>query len=461
MNTELTNERDEKKAGPTLGNYLRFIIPSLMGIILFLVPIKAESGGTTILFSVVTDILKGQFSVALPYILVLVTVASAVLSAYFSIKARSGQVFSEKVSLLFVTNWLWIALRTLGAIFTVMVVFGFGPELITAEVTGGTMISFLAPNLLVLFFLASIALPLLTDYGFMEFFGSLVSKAFKALFRLPGRSAIDGLASWLGAAVIGVMLTVQQYEKGVYTKREAASIASTFSIVSLPFCAVIAGVAGLTDIFWSYYGSVMLIGFICALIMPRIPPLSTIPDEYKLGVGKTVNDDALSGEGVFKQGLRMGLARGKDGPGFVEFIFVGLSNLANILLTILPATLAIGMIALMVVEFTPIFQTLSYPIVKVLEYFSVAEASAAGPGFLVGFADMYLPALIAKGIESQETRYLIAILSVSQLIYMSEVGVYLIRAKLGLNIGHLVAIFCIRTLIAAPVAILLARYVIF
>ena len=32
----------------------------------------------------------------------------------------------------------------------------------------------------------------------MEMVGVLLSKAFDKLFRLPGRSAIDALASWMG-----------------------------------------------------------------------------------------------------------------------------------------------------------------------------------------------------------------------------------------------------------------------
>ena len=41
---------------------------------------------------------------------------------------------------------------------------------------------------------------------------------------------------------------------------------------------------------------------------------------------------------------------------------------------------------------------------------------------VVGFADMFLPAVIGSGIESEMTRFVIAGVSVTQLIYMSELG---------------------------------------
>ena len=78
---------------------------------------------------------------------------------------------------------------------------------------------------------------------------------------------------------------------------------------------------------------------------------------------------------------------------------------------------------------------------------------------MAGFLDMFLPALLGAGIESELTRFVIGVISVTQLIYMSEVGAILLRANLGLNIGHLAMIFVIRTIIATPLALILAGLV--
>lgn len=45
----------------------------------------------------------------------------------------------------------------------------------------------------------------------------LISK----LFGLPGRAAIDGMASIAAAAGVGVLITLDQYRKGFYRLREA------------------------------------------------------------------------------------------------------------------------------------------------------------------------------------------------------------------------------------------------
>ena len=103
-----------------------------------------------------------------------------------------------------------------------------------------------------LFFFAGLLLPLLTDFGLMEFFGSMMVKVMRPVFKIPGRSSIDALASWVGDGTIGVLLTAKQYEDKNYTAREATIIATTFSVVSITFCFVVLETIGLSDYFFEF-----------------------------------------------------------------------------------------------------------------------------------------------------------------------------------------------------------------
>jgi nucleoside recognition membrane protein YjiH len=49
----------------------------------------------------------------------------------------------------------------------------------------------LAPSLLVIFSVLAAAVSLLTDFGLMEYVGTLARPLMQPLFKLPGRSAID------------------------------------------------------------------------------------------------------------------------------------------------------------------------------------------------------------------------------------------------------------------------------
>ena len=79
----------------------------------------------------------------------------------------------------------------------------------------------------------------------------MMVKIMRPLFKLPGRSAVDALTSWVGDGTIGVLLTSRQYEEGYYTKKEAAIIGSTFSVVSITFCIVVLDQVGLGNYFHS------------------------------------------------------------------------------------------------------------------------------------------------------------------------------------------------------------------
>jgi nucleoside recognition membrane protein YjiH len=73
---------------------------------------------------------------------------------------------------------------------------------------------------------------------------------------------------------------------------------------------------------------------------------------------------------------------------------------------------------------------------------------------------MFLPAIFASGIESELTRFVIACLSVTQLIYMSEVGGLLLGSKIPVNFKDLVVVFLLRTIITLPI-IVIAAHIIF
>ena len=161
------------------------------------------------------------------------------------------------------------------------------------------------------FIVAAFLLPLLTDYGLMELVGAVLSPLFRACFTLPGRSAVDASASWFSAAAVGILITSQQYVRGYYTAREACVIATNFSVVSLPFCLLIATVLGLEERFFEYYLVVVLAGLITAFILPRIPPLSRIPDTWADGASPRQDAGAAGIRAQCRQALQSGLERAR------------------------------------------------------------------------------------------------------------------------------------------------------
>ena len=436
--------------------WAKFLMGSSIGALCFLFPVK-DGEIVTIPIALASNNLTDYLGDLLPPIVVAICFVSAILSLWFSLRTPERQEAPGRLRQIFVVGWGWLALRLFGCATAFMIFFKIGPEFIWSAATGHIVLYDLAAAIVTIFIFAAAVLPLLTDYGLMELVGTLLSRVFKIAFRLPGRSCIDALASWMAAAPVGVMITSQQFEKGNYSGREAAVIATNFSIVSLPFCVIVAQFVGLSHYFVEYYLTVVFAGLTAALITPRIPPLSRIEDFYS-EAGKQLHEDVSADGGLWKAGLDAALKKAQQAPGFKQWTQSAIHNLFDIWFGLMPPLMAIGTLGLVVAEYTPFFTWLSYPLIPLLEFMELPEASAAAPALLVGFAEMFLPAVLASGIESELTRFVVIVVSISQLIYMSEVGVLIMKTRIPLNFGNLVQIFLIRTAIILPIAIIAGRW---
>ncbi|MFC4736430.1 YjiH family protein [Bacillus daqingensis] len=442
---------------------LKFIVFSLIGVLLFMTPIPTDEG-FTIPIAILSSGLRDLLGNVLPVLIVLVILISFIGSLI--IKTVRPQAMDKHAFLqrLFDVSWFWFTVRFLASVFVVMTYFQIGPEMVWSEFTGGLLFGDLLPTLFTIFLFAGLFLPLLLNFGLLEFFGGLMTKIMRPLFTLPGRSSIDSLTSWLGDGTIGVILTDKQYQEGYYSQREAAVIGTTFSVVSITFALVVIEEVGLQHMFFEFYGTVIAAGLVTALIMPRIPPLSWKSNSY-IDEATEKLDETLPQEyrgqsfGLVRFGFDMASKRAAKNSSPAAFFAQGGRTVLDMWIAVAPIIMAFGTIATILAENTPLFTWLGAPFVPLLQLMQVPEAAEAGATLVVGFADMFLPAIFASGIESDMTRFIIACVSVTQLIFLSEVGGVLLGSKIPVNFRDLVIIFLERTLISLPVVVLIAHLI--
>ena len=238
---------------------LRFLIPSLVGVAMFLIPYPTGAGAN-IGIGILTDWAKAALGPLLPPIVVGAVALSALFSLYAWAARPQWATRQGGLGALFSVGPLMVATRVLGAVLALMVLLQRGPEWVTSADTGGVILNDLMTVIFVLFLFASVLLPFLTDFGLMEFIGTLARPVFRPLFRLPGRAAVDAAASWFGSSVVGIIITLQEFEEGYYTKQEAAIIATAFSVVSVAFTVVVLNFVGLGEYFVPFYGAIVLSG---------------------------------------------------------------------------------------------------------------------------------------------------------------------------------------------------------
>lgn len=435
---------------------LKFILGSAFGVLMFLVPIPYGDSFTTLL-EFCKNFLKGLFGSSLPYVMCALVVIGSAMSVYdYFCKPnwiRNNHYFTKA----FTTTPFYLLSKVLGAVVALMVVFGFGPEFITSIDTGATMVD-LCCTLVCIVLSFSFLLPFLTDCGIMEFLGVLLKPVVRPLFRVPGRASVDLIASWFGASNAAVILTREQYMKGYYTKREAGYIMTNFSLVSIPFCLLIADTIGIAHLFPAFYLCICLVGVVLAVIICRTPPISKIPDTYQEMAGKQLDEEVPSEKGLVAHAVELSCKRA-DTFTVKTVVSGGMEVVMGMLFDLIPIVLSWGTLALIIATYTPVFDIISYPMGMYMSALGVEEAFAVAPATLVGFTDMFIPALLIGGVESVKTKFIIGVLSLVQIIYLTEVGAIIIKSEIPLNLWKLFVLFLERTLIAIPLIVLFANVV--
>ena len=443
---------------------MNFLIPSIIGIIIFMIPVKFD-GEWTIIVKIFADFIAKTIGDYLPALCTIIITISFVMSvlASFNVKfIKENKLLDQTFSV----TPVWLVLRILGFIVVWMVVLkdklNLGPffDMIVADESATFILNDLLTSLVIIFVIASMLLPLLLDFGLLEFIGAIFTKIMRPVFLIPGRAAVDCITSWIGDGTLGVMLTANQYESGYYSAKEAAIISTNFSAVSITFSLIVLSQVDMVDYFGVYYLLVCLVGIVCAIIVPRIPPLSLKKDDYVVESNHSNKDLSENYSSSVQYGLDLAIKRAESHKGIGEFLKNGIENAFGMWFSVMPIVMIIGTASLVLANNTQVFEILGKPFLPLLNFLKVPESLEASKTMIVGFSDMFTPSIIAAStIQSQMTKFIVATISVTQLIYLSEVGGLILASSIPVNLFELFVIFIERTiislLIVAPIAHLL------
>ncbi|MCL2397950.1 MAG: YjiH family protein [Defluviitaleaceae bacterium] len=453
---------------PKSGHKLTFIIMSLIGVFLFMVPLPFINDDGYRAFNIplgfainwlggfINQVPFGDYG--LLFLLAAIAITVSFLGSVLAYTVKPGFIMNnEKLKKLFQCGIVYLVSKAIGFALVWMVFFDIGPAVILDQWDGaGLMMSLIAGStgLMAIFIVLGIAIPILTDFGLMEFLGILIRKAVRFLFTLPGRSSIDLLGSWFSSSAASVIITRNQHEKGYYTGREAAAICVNFTLVSLPFTFVVANFIDVTGSFALFYLTICVVSIILAVIFPRIWPLSRIKDEYLPEVGKQIDEEVPQKTSMFSWAVKLASKRASETTP-VSVIKSGLSNWLSIFMDLIPVILAWGTIALVINNTTPIFEWISWPFGQYMNLLQVPYAMEYAPATVVGFVDMFIPAVMLGTTAPFETRFIIGALSIVQIIYLAETGILILKSRIPLNILHLAILFIMRTIVALPLIVLM------
>ncbi|MDR3254572.1 MAG: YjiH family protein [Synergistaceae bacterium] len=435
-----------KKESYSSAQLTKFILPSLIAAIAFIMPIPQDGTYNTIL-GIVIDFGKTVLKSYLPMAAMIFVVLSALVTV-LAVAARPKFITeSEFLREIFVVTPFWLLSRLLGGALYILIIFHIGPEVIWNMDNGGTPGIVLAPALLIIFLVLAAIVPFLTDYGLMEYVGTFARPLMRPLFKLPGRAAVDCLASWIGSSSVAVVITTKVHDQGYYTDREGAIISTTFSVISIAYIYVMADFVKLPHMYFQILISIYIVTFLLAIIMPRIWPLSSIPDTFSGKAGKQrIGDEIPEGYKLGDWALKLAVDRAAKQTPAATVAGVG-KTLVSLVVGTMPLVISWGTVVLIIANNTPIFNIIATPFTLLLNLMRIPEAGAVGTAFVLSFADQFLAAVVGAGAETDAARFMCAGISATGLVYMTEVGVLILNSSIPLNFIKLTCIYIIRAVL--------------
>lgn len=411
---------------------LRLFAYSSLGLVMFFLPVDI-GGKSTILFDhAATWLATQQRPLAIAFVLALMAWGAA--HPFISGRWRDST-----------TVTVFSALKVLGLVLALMYLTGVGPAVLFQKDMLPFLFDKLALTVGLIVPLGAVALAFLVGFGLLELVGVLMQPVMRPIWRTPGHSAIDAVASFVGSYSVGLLITNRVYRDGKYTAREAAIIATGFSTVSAAFMIIVAKTLGLMAAWNFYFWSSFVIAFAVTAITAWLPPISRM--DNRGGV-----DDALPvGRNRWQAAWDAGLAKAQGAPALWRVLRDNLRDGIAMASAVVPTILAVGLIGLLLARYTPVFDLLGLLLLPFVWLGGLAEPMMTAKALASGLAEMFLPAIQLKGADPV-VRYVAAVVSVSSVLFFSGSIPCILATRIPLSLRQMVCIWFVRTVLSLLLA---------
>lgn len=265
--------------------------------------------------------------------------------------------------------------------------------------------------------IGSIFLAFIICYGLLEFIGILVRPIMRPVYRVPGKAAIDAVASFVGSFSVAIFLTNRLYNEGKYNNREAVIIMSGFSTVSATFMIIVAKTAGLMEMWNFYFWSALIITFLVTALTVRLWPITKIDDSY---VAEPKPEVDIPGN-IFANAVKEGVKTSAAAKPLLPNLWENLKGGMKMIFVLAPCGASIGLIAFILVKMTSVFDIVGLifaPFTFLLALFGLPEPMMVAKACAVVLGEMFVPNLLVASLP-MASKYIVAVTSVAAILFFA------------------------------------------
>ena len=400
---------------------LQLIVFSMIGLVMFFVPFTIGEKSTILFDHGATYLVNQQhtLSVTLLFMLMIFGVSKPFIDGSW----RKN-----------ITHKILTVFKVLGLVLAVMYITGNAPAFMMEKDMLPFLFEKLALPVGMIVPLGALILAFLVGFGLLEMVGVLMQPIMKPIWKTPGASAIDAVASFVGSYSIGLLITNRVYLQKQYSAREAIIIATGFSTVSAAFMVIVAKTLGLME-FWNlFFWSTLVITFIVTAITARIPPISQFDNEVE-----RPNLDYKRGTRL-KAAYELGLSTSRRASDFKQILWTNFRDGLTMAAAIVPSIIAVGLTGLLLAKYTPVFDALGLLLYPFTWLGGLPEPLVAAKGMSAGLAEMFLPALLLSDADML-TRYVAGVISISSVLFFSAMIPCVLATEIPISVGKMVIVW--------------------
>lgn len=415
---------------------IKLLLASLFGIAIFFIPFEL-AGRSTIMVDHLAGFLIAQRPLAVGLILLLIGYGA--ITPLLDGRWRARPI--DRLLSLF---------KLIGLVLALMYVANLGPAWLMTPDRLPFLFDKLAMSVGLIVPIGAMALTFLLGFGLLELIGVLMQPVMRPLWRTPGHSAIDAVASFVGSYSVGLLITNRVFLAGKYTVREAVIIATGFSTVSAAFMIIVAKTLNLMEHWNFYFWSTLVITFVITAILARVPPISNMAHHAE-------TDEPLpAGKNRWQAALASGLTQSSMAQPVLRQLQDNLKDGLLMAAAVVPTILSVGLLGLLLAQHTPLFDLLGWLLWPLTWLLELGEPLETARALSAGLAEMFLPAILLKDADLL-VRYVTAVVSVSSVLFFSASIPCILATRIPVNVGQLVVIWLLRTLLGILLAALCGR----
>lgn len=435
---------------------LKFIVSFLLGVFVFLLPVQWD-GQTTIPLDVMMTLVQDASMVAVEIFAfgliavggILTTISKLHYSGIVTVSERTAELLQLDY---WETSIVFWAFRAAAIVFAVAILLDIGPAWLLADPIVDVAWGALVITVALVIPLGAIFVNLLAEHGGLQFIGTLAQPIMRPTFNLPGRSALDGAASWFGSFSIGYYLTRNVFDRGGYNKREVFAICTCFATANLGTVGAVAAFLDLLHIFPIVVLLYIIATVIVGAILIRIPPLSSVPKEYVAEPNPEPRFTGTVGD-YLRFAFNEGVTTAKKGESIPRASVVGFIDGLKLAGMVVGSVLTMAMIVLALEEYTAFFEYLAAPFVPIMTLFGIPDPQMATVGIILGGAEYFIGATPVVDAAVTTQVFVVIVTSAQAIFFSAPVPMMMdMFDDIPIRFRDLVVLFILRTALLIPVA---------